>query len=101
MTLTDTQVIIGLTSIVAGLLVVIVTMVWAFMGWIVRRFDHIDGEFKRIEAKTEAKFDRIEAKFEERFSRIDAKLDRFETKFESKFDRIDAKIDALRSPVKA
>jgi len=50
----DAQVITVLVTIIGSLLVVIVTMVWAFVGWIVRRFDRFDAKFDRLDTRLEA-----------------------------------------------
>ena len=45
---TDAQVIGGLFGIIGGLIVLLLTLVGAFAGWIVRRLDRVEAKLDRI-----------------------------------------------------
>ena len=61
---TDAQVIGALFAVIGGLILIVLTMVGAFFGWVVRGIHQLDRKIDSLDSKLSARMDRIDGRVE-------------------------------------
>jgi hypothetical protein len=61
---TDAQVIGALFALIGGLILIVLTMVGAFFGWVVRSIHQLDRKIDSLDSKLSARMDRIDGRVE-------------------------------------